>query len=259
MGLNDHLDKNSFANDEGGDFSTRLFINNPLTLPVNEGAGAFIDWKFSNTPFTLHLGYVAARAANASRASSANGVINQGLFGDNYQGTVELTFTPMITTPSGETKGNFSASVQYTRASVNNLDYNTGGLNLEWALNQKFALFGRYGIGTLNNRGTAISNALPTYINGGFSGDSISPQTWSAGLVLSDLGKEGATAGLGIGQPLIEGKVGNSTQTNVELYYKFPLSTNISITPDLLVIFNPNNNSTNGTVTVGTLRTVFAF
>jgi hypothetical protein len=259
IGLNDHLDKNSFANDEAADFSTRMFINNPLTLPVNEGSGAIIDWKFSDTPFSLRLGYVAARAASASRANSPNGVINQGLFGDNYQGTVELTFTPTVATSSGETKGNFSASLQYTRATVNNLDYNTGGLNLEWALNQKLGLFGRYGVGTLSNRGTAISNALPTYINGGVTGDSISPQTWSAGLVLLDFGKEGATAGLGIGQPLIENKVGNSTQTNWELYYKFPISSNISLTPDLLVIFNPNNNSTNGTVTVGTLRTVFTF
>ncbi|MEI6429865.1 MAG: iron uptake porin [Pseudanabaena sp. ELA607] len=259
IGLNDHLDKNSFANDESADFSTRMFINNPLTLPLNEGAGTIIDWKLSDTPFNLRFGYVAARAASATRGNSSNGVINQGLFGDNYQGTVELSFTPMFTTTSGETKGNFSASLQYTRATVNNLDYNTGGLNLEWALHQKLALFGRYGIGTLSNRGVAISNALPTYINGGFTGDSISPQTWSAGLVLLDFGKEGATAGLGIGQPLIEGKVGNSTQTNLELYYKLPLSNNISLTPDLLFIFNPNNNSNNGTMTVGTLRTVFTF
>ncbi len=34
MSLNDHLDANSFANDESSDFAIGMFINNPLILPV---------------------------------------------------------------------------------------------------------------------------------------------------------------------------------------------------------------------------------
>ncbi|MFN4965816.1 MAG: carbohydrate porin, partial [Pseudanabaena sp.] len=109
------------------------------------------------------------------------------------------------------------------------------------------------------NRGTAITTALPTYINAGTTGDSLSPQTWSVGFAFPDLFKEGAMAAIAVGQPLIESKVGNATQTNVELFYRFPISSNISITPDLQFIFNPNNNSGNSTITVGTLRTVFTF
>jgi carbohydrate-selective porin OprB len=71
--------------------------------------------------------------------------------------------------------------------------------------------------------------------------------------------KEGAMAAIAVGQPFIENQVGNATQTNVELFYRFPISDNISITPDLQFIFNPNNNSNNSTITVGTLRTVFTF
>jgi carbohydrate-selective porin OprB len=66
-------------------------------------------------------------------------------------------------------------------------------------------------------------------------------------------------AAIAVGQPFIENQVGNATQTNVELFYRFPISDNISITPDLQFIFNPNNNSNNSTITVGTLRTVFTF
>ncbi|MFN6070630.1 MAG: hypothetical protein ACK45T_26435, partial [Pseudanabaena sp.] len=33
----------------------------------------------------------------------------------------------------------FAIRLQYTRASVNNLDYNTGGVNLEWAFNKAIA------------------------------------------------------------------------------------------------------------------------
>lgn len=85
-------------------------------------------------------------------------------------------------------------------------------MNLEWAVNKAIALFGRYGFGNISDRGTAIA----------------------------------------VGQPFVENKVGNATQTNVELFYRFPISDNISITPDLQFIFNPNNNSANGTITVET-------
>ncbi|PZO36483.1 MAG: porin [Pseudanabaena frigida] len=256
MALNDHLDKNSFANDESVDFSSRLFINNPLVLPVNDGAGAAISWNIGGSAFTFRAGYVAANANSPTANSTApNGAINQGLFGDSYQGTFELEFAPKNSAQDQP----FAIRLQYTRAAVNNLDYNTGGVNLEWAFNKAIAIFGRYGFGNISNRGTAISTALSSYINVGATGDSISPQTWSAGLAFPDLFKEGAMAAIAVGQPFIESKIGNATQTNVELFYRFPVSNNISITPDLQFIFNPNNNSGNSTITVGTLRTVFTF
>ena len=254
MSLNDHIDKNSFANDEAVDFSSRLFINNPLILPANDGAGGVVNWNIGNSAFTLRAGYVATNANSPTADTTApNGTINRGLFGDTYQGSAELEFAPK----NGDDAGSFALKLQYTRASVNNLDYNTGGVNLEWAFNKKIAMFGRYGFGNISNRGTAIALALPTYTTS--ASNSINPQTWSAGLAFPDLFKEGAMAAIAVGQPFIENNVGNATQTNVELFYRFPISSNISITPDLQFIFNPNNNSGNSTITVGTLRTVFSF
>ncbi len=142
--------------------------------------------------------------------------------------------------------------LQYTRASVNNLDYNTGGVNLEWAFNKSVALFGRYGFGNINNRGNAIAAALPSYTTS--ANTSLSPQTWTAGFAFPDLFKEGAMASIAVGQSFIENQVGNATQTNVELFYRFPISENISITPDLQFIFNPNNNSGNSTITISQLE-----
>ena len=253
MSLNDHIDQNSFANDESVDFAGGLLINNSLILPVNDGAGGAISWNIGDT-FTLRAGYVAANAASPiANAGAPNGITNRGLSGDPYQGTVELEFAPK----NSDQEKPFAVRLQYTRAAVNNLDYNTGGVNLEWAFNRAIAVFGRYGFGNISNRGTAIALALPTYTTSADS--SINPQTWSAGLAFPDLFKEGAMAAIAIGQPFVESKVGNATQTNVELFYRFPFSSNISITPDLQFIFNPNNNSGNSTITVGTLRTVFSF
>jgi Carbohydrate-selective porin, OprB family len=228
-----------------------MFINNPLIMPVNDGAGAALEWNFGGGPITLRAAYVAANG----EFPNADAGINRGLTGDPYQGTVELEFAPK----DGDKAGPFAIRLQYTGASVNNLEYSIGGVNLEWAIAKGVGIFGRYGFGSISNRGTAIATALPTYVNAAFTGSNLNPSTWSAGVAFPDLFKEGALAAIAVGQPFIEANVGNSTQTNLELFYKIPVSDNIHITPDLQFIFNPNNNSANGTITVGTLRTVFTF
>ena len=253
--LTDHMDQNSFANDESSDFSAHLFNNNPLTMPVNIGSGAVVAWNIGGSSFTLRAGYAALNANSPTSGpdSSNTSIINQGLFGDSYQGTFELEFAPKHDDGSKP----FSLRLQYTSAAVNNLDYSTGGLNFEWAFSKAVAFFGRYGFGSINNPIGTIAAALPTYTNS--TNSSINPQTWSAGFAFPDLFKDGALAGIAIGQPFVESTVGNSTQTNLELFYKFPISDHISLTPDLQFIFNPNNNSNNSTLTIGTLRTVFTF
>jgi len=243
--LSDNIDINSYANDEAGDFSTGFFINNPLILPLDSGAGAVVEWNPGGSAFSIRAGYVAGNGANPSGGevdnpignnlfASSSPFTNGGLFGDPYQATVELEFAPK---DSG-----FVARLQYTNAALGNLDFNVGGINLEWAINKSIAVFGRFGFGGISDRISTIN-----------------PYTWSAGIAFPDLIRPGALAAIAIGQPLVESTIGNSTQTNIEAFYKFPLSENISITPDLQFIINPNNNSSNSLITVGTLRTVFSF
>lgn len=261
----DHIDVNSFANNEAVDFSTTFFINNPLIVLINGqtgGAGGFIEWNPGKGPFSIRALYVAANGADAtSGASTTTGgiVTNRGITGDPYQGTVELEFSPKNNDGS---KGPFAIKLQYTNGSISNLDVNAGGVNLEWAFAKGVAVFGRYGFAGINTRNSIPLNAsasLAGFVNTNTTGTNLSPQTWMAGFAFPDLFKQGALAGVAVGQPFIESKVGNSTQTNVELFYNFPITSNISITPDITFIFNPNNNNANGTVTVGTLRTVFSF
>jgi hypothetical protein len=253
----DHLDKNSFANDEAVDFSTTFFINNPLIVLINQAAGtpgAALDWNPGKGAFSLRALYLAAAG---NQPSAGNGT-NRGLTGDPYQGTFELEFAPKV--GDGE-KGPLAIRLQYTNASINNLTFNTGGVNVEWAFSKNIAVFGRYGFGTIDGRVGVISNnpAVNNFVNTNATGKDLSPQTWMAGIAFPDLFRPGALAAIAVGQPFIEGKVGNTSQTNLELFYNFPITKNITITPDLLFIFNANNNSSNGTITVGTLRTVFSF
>lgn len=266
----DHVDKNSFANDEAVDFSSTFFINNPLVVLINPqtgGAGGAIDWNPNGGDFNLRALYLAANGSNPSPVAVATGSAisrNAGLTGDPYQGTVELEYAPK----RDGVKGPFAVRLQYTRGTVNNLDFNTGGVNVEWGFSKGVAIFGRYGFGSIDNRGKAVvgttavgdptfnfSNASPA----SGTATSFSPQTFMIGLAFPDLFKQGTLAAIAVGQPFIENKVGNSTQTNLEAFIRFPITNNITITPDIQVIFNANNNSANSTLTIGTLRTVFSF
>ncbi|CAN1209278.1 SLH domain-containing protein [Tumidithrix helvetica PCC 7403] len=261
----DYIDTNSFANNEAVDFNTSFFINNPLHTIVIAGQGAFLSWNPNNSAFTGRLLYIAnAGAAATAGIPGSTGIFsNRGLTGDPYQATAEVEFAPRT---SDGTKGPFAIRLQYTNASAGNMTFNTGGVNVEWAFSKYAAIFGRYGFGSIDGRGvlntanpSLVSTSGGTLVNAQSLNTILNPQTWSVGFAFPDLFKKGALAGIAVGQPFIEGTVGNATQTNLELFYNFPISDHIRITPDVQFIFNPNNNASNSTVTVGTLRTVFSF
>jgi carbohydrate-selective porin OprB len=50
-----------------------------------------------------------------------------------------------------------------------------------------------------------------------------------------------------------------SSSYHIEGFYRYRLNDNISITPGVLVILNPEGNSANNAIYVGTLRTTFTF
>jgi Carbohydrate-selective porin, OprB family/S-layer homology domain len=47
--------------------------------------------------------------------------------------------------------------------------------------------------------------------------------------------------------------------THLELFYRLRVNDMISVTPGVIVIFNPNHNPDNGTITMGVVRTTFSF
>jgi len=134
----DHIDVNSYANNEAYDFSSTFFINNPLHILVNGqtgGAGAAFDWNIAKSAFSLRGLYLAAYG---NTPAASNG-INRGLFGDTYQATAELEFAPK----NSEGEKPFAIKLLYTNGAVNNTNINTGGVNVEWKFAKGAALFGR--------------------------------------------------------------------------------------------------------------------
>ncbi|AFY62310.1 iron uptake porin [Synechococcus sp. PCC 6312] len=96
--------------------------------------------------------------------------------------------------------------------------------------------------------------------------------SFMGGVQFSDAIFEGNTAALIIGQPLyLESTSGIASSPNipgvfsrarpfqVEAYYRFRITDNISVTPGAFVIFNPEFNSLNETTAVGLIRSTFTF
>ncbi|BAZ52900.1 major outer membrane protein [Nostoc sp. NIES-4103] len=249
ISLTDYVDINRYANVSFLDFSTQALVNNYILFPVQGlGAGAAIRWNPNEGAFTARAAYVAASASRSKIESSSpvpgifplgyilypNGRGEGGLFGDPYQGIIELEYAPSRM---------FALRLQYTSGSILGGNFDVFGANLELTLSDRFAVFGRYGYGSYAD--TAFGDLKPSY--------------WMAGVAFLDLFIENALAGIAVGQPFIASEIGDLTQTNFEAFYNFPVNDNIRVTPVFQVITNPANQSVNGTILTGTLRTVFSF
>jgi hypothetical protein len=225
----DFVDKNSSANNEAMDFSSGLFLNNPLIvqnqIDREGGAGAVVVWK-SSPKLIMRSLYITKDP-------------NQGVSGDGHQATVEVEYNP---------SQKLRLKVQYTNAEVNNTDINAVGLNTEYRLNRDIGIFGRFGIGSYQGFNTAINQNFDA-----------NPISWSVGVTKRNVVIPGTLAGVAVGQPFITGNLGNSTQTNFEAFYNLQLNENISVTPVFAVVTNPDNDKSNGTIWQSSLRTVFSF
>ena len=236
MSPRDFIDRNSYGNNEAVDFSSSFFLNNPLIvqnqIDNTGGAGVAIVWHPQNSKLFWRSLYIAG---NANQTDSNNG----GLFGDRYQATVEVEYSP---------SDRLSLKLQYTNALVNNTDINALGINAEYALNQNMGIFTRWGFGSYQGFNTAIDRDLDLH-----------PLTWMVGLGLRNLLIPSTVAGMAVGQPFVTSGLGNATQTNFEIFYNLQLRENFSITPAFSFVTNPDNDRNQDTIWQTTLRTVVSF
>ncbi len=228
----DFIDRNRFANGSAVNFSSSFFAHNPLIvqnqIDLQGGAGAAVTWTV-NPSMTLRALYLAA---------DANSPDQGGLWGDRYQGSVELEYAA---------SRDMIFRLQYTNALINGSRINAGGINAEWAYDRQLSFFLRYGVGSYQGFNRVVGQELD-----------LSPQTWAVGAAIRNLLIPGSQAGIALGQPFVEGKLGNATQTNFEAFYSLFLNDNVNFSPSLLVVTNPNNR-TSPTIWQGSFKLVFSF
>jgi hypothetical protein len=249
-------------------------INSTLSSPVKQGAGAIVTTALSDR-FEVMVGYLAENNTFLPFTRSA-GNPEEGLFGGTNILSGQLTFKP---------SPDFNLRLLYSRANQqpNPINGQVGGLapingladdgfggrlnnaqsdiyiaNFDWLVTKGFGLFGRYSFSNTN-----LNPSNPSLAKG-----NISTQAFQVGLAFPDLFKEGALGTISFGMPfnytsgrnfLVSGSGDGGIQYDLEATYFLPISRNLAIVPNLYVIFNPNNFSSNPTIFTANLRMQFSF
>ena len=240
-----------------------LAQRNPIVGIGAGSAGLGVDWQIVPR-ISLQAVYSAGNANSP--------VAGAGLFNGNHSIGAQLTLAPTQNT---------DLAIQYINAYSSTGDLGTGlgdsqvtfgqpintnaiGASAAWRITSGITLGGWTGFTRSNVQGGP---------------GSVSTFNWMAYLNLPDFGGKGNLAGLYIGQPpritssdlpsgfnvpdIGRGGLGvpggqEKSTTHVEAFYRMRVSDNISITPGVMMIFNPANSNSD-TITVGAIRTTFTF
>ncbi|PZO36540.1 MAG: hypothetical protein DCF19_21190 [Pseudanabaena frigida] len=231
----------------------------PLTFRGPSGAGIGLIYKIGNQ-FSVSASYLA----NSATAANATG--QGGLFSGGYIANVQLVYAPIPDLKFGAIYGR-----SFEPGSVVNVSSSTGsnfgnqpfgandtstdryGAQFSWKASKGFNLSGWIGFANARQEsGTAIGSNANLF-------------NWSVNLAFPDLFADGNTGGIIFGQPpkvtsnSIASRVDPDTSYLLELQYSFRVSKNISVTPGIFAVFNPNQNTLNPTTWVATIRTLFTF
>jgi hypothetical protein len=262
----------------------------PIYRQGQGGAGATITFA-PKGPISASVGYLGGGRNNFQN----NPFLKGGLFNGNYAALGQINIKPIKAVNIGLTyarsyqtpaDGN-NASAQASGVANNGVSMFEGtgstfasnpfgnvattgdhyGVELTFAPASKLTLSGWGGFSTLQaqaaNPGAGVAR--------GYQADAY---YWGATLAIKDLGRQGNVLGFIFGTPpkitysdaTVVGVDGvrrrqsdKDTTYQLEGQYKFLVNDHISITPGVIVLFNPENNAKNNTEYVGTLRTTFTF
>ncbi|MEE3719053.1 iron uptake porin [Tumidithrix elongata RA019] len=229
-----------------------LFSQRNPIIGLNAGdAGLGLIWRISRD-LSLHGVYSAGNAASASG--------DGGLFGGPTSIGVQLAATLFDGVGAGlyylNSYGPLDQflGIPFSTNVALNFNTNAFGGSLGWRATDKL------------NFGGWVGFTTSTIQNASFFG-SVSTFNWITYVNFLHLFKEGDQAGLSVGQPPnisnsnLSGNINlpNLLRYQVDFFYRYPISKNISITPGVGFVFNSGNTASSGTVTTGTLRTTFSF
>ncbi len=254
MELNDIAEPLNPLDSSGSGAVSRFGRYNPILRSI-EGTGLGVNYQL-NPSTNLAFAYMTNDAALPSQKN--------GLFDGNYAALGNVTFQPSeslgiaLTYLHSYYAGGSESGVNLTgstgsltaRRPFGNVSTVTDALGLETSLkiNHNLILSGWVGYIQADSK---VSN------------DEANIWNYAVSLAIPDLGGKGNLAGLIVGMPP---KVTSSslvsdrdTSLHIEGFYKFQVSDNISITPGVFVITNPEHNDSNSSILVGTVRTIFKF
>ncbi len=274
-----------FEDFDGGNGALSAFGQRNPIYRLGGGAGIGFDYAFGGRgllggvfgPTSLSFGYLASNAASPARGA--------GLLNGDYAAMGQLTFTPgrNLQVAFNYNHGYFNrGNFGFDNGLGNGIDNlggftGTGVANSLNGLSEGFEGFGARKVVTNSYGAQASLRLSPRFILGGWAGltnarilgiGDAKIWNYAVTLALPDLGKEGNLLGLVVGREPYLDKLEasrslrsfrNDDSYHVEGFYKFQLSDNISVTPGVIWVTNPNQDDRNDDIIIGTLRTTFTF
>lgn len=242
---------------------SRFGERNPIYRIGPLGAGVGLNYRLNNV-FKIDLGYIANEAENPARGA--------GLFNGNYS-----TMAQLVIQPTDALKVGLTYIHAYDGTTPLNRRFNFGGTGTNFA-NQPWLAAGFPATPVASNSyGAEVSFRLsPQFAIGGWFGytnarligrGDATILNYAATLAFPNLGKRGNLGGIIVGaEPyLTDLDVAGSPNLvkdipfHVEVFYRYQLTDNISITPGVIWLTAPNQNNNNNDVVIGTIRTTFNF
>ena len=241
---------------------SRFGTRNPLYYPPGD-AGLGI----THSPIDqieISAGYLASAADEPS---------GSGLFNGPYSALGQIKIAPLKSlslaatyvhsynqsdTETGTTRANLQSQTEELFGEEVPTVSNSYGLELSWAVSDRIIIGGRGGLSKVSNLNT---------LNGQIDRGTQDIWNWAATIALPDLGTEGSLAGIVVGS---EPRVTNSTidalgedneqSLHLEAFYQYQINDNISVTPGVVWITEPDSNiQDSDDLVIGTLRTTFSF
>ena len=248
---------------------SRFGQRNPILTVADTSAGLGFDWQI--TPKISLQGVYSATNPAATSDPDTGGFLN-----GSYTAGTQLSLAPTKAIDVGlhylysrSPNGVLGFGVGDTQLISPLVDGNVAvstqavGATAAWRVNSKWTV-GAWG-------GWTTSNAI------GQPGI-VETTNWMVFSALPDLFVPGNLGGILVGQPpkitsstLPDGfnfpnfsddgtQGGQSSSTlHIEAFYRAKVTNNITITPGLLIILNPNHNTSNDTLMIGTVRASFQF
>ncbi|KAM3099236.1 iron uptake porin [Phormidesmis sp. 146-35] len=253
---------------DGGTGPLSVFAQRNPIYQIGGGSGVGVNVELTPA-FTISGGYLADNSGiGGAIASGANNPSDKnGLFNGSYSALGQITFKASDALTLALTYVN-----AYRRSAI--FDTGNGGVGASGTLaaNVGTNALGAATPSKINAYGASVAfrlspqlvlNAFGSYVNADFVDDGAGSQdiwTYGAGLALPDFGKKGNLLGFTAGVEPYRGDVRpNSLPLHFEGFYKYQLNDNISVTPGVIWIVNPGQNSANDDVVIGTVRTTFTF
>lgn len=287
--LSDFTDTlNPYFDSDGEGALSAFGIRNPIYRPISgrffragtldtSGVGAGLNFDITDK-VNIALGYLTT-VDSASRATDPGPNDSAGLFSDDYSAIAQLTFKPSDALGLGLTyvrtdtelppfvsigggTGTFRSNSPFFFAPTS---AHSVGMQFAWQPSSRFALSG-WGGATFARAEAAGATVLN---DGSFAnvevGDDATILNFALLAAFPDLFVEGNLGGLifGIEPQVFSSSIADNTDpdTNfhIEALYKFKVNDNISVTPGIIAIINPEGNSDNEPIIVGTVRATFNF